>query len=83
MSLGVNSSYQAEEMLRQALVTEGLISFNRNKMIDSGAFNSYEVSMILNSAEKQQKLRDVYQALKNTEEIVVEYDKNFVNKKQN
>jgi hypothetical protein len=81
MSLGVNSSYQAEEMLRQALVTEGLISFNRNKMIDSGAFNSYEVSMILNSAEKQQKLRDVYQALKNTEEIVVEYDKNFVNKK--
>jgi hypothetical protein len=81
MSLGVNSSYQAEEMLRQALVTEGLISFNRNKMIDSGAFNSYEVSMILNSAEKQQKLRYVYQALKNTEEIVVEYDKNFVNKK--
>jgi len=82
MSLGVDNSLQAEEMLNKALVFKGVVTFNKKRMLDSGAFNSYEVSEILSNPERQKTLKKVLQALKNTEIIELEYPKENVKTKQ-
>lgn len=82
MSLGVDNSLQAEEMLNKALVFKGVVTFNKKRMLDSGAFNSYEVSEILSNPERQKTLKKVLQALKNTEIIELAYPKENVKTKQ-
>ena len=47
-------------------------------MLNSGAFNKYEVKQILNSKEKQDQVEQSYRALKNSPTIEVEYPKDFV-----
>lgn len=78
MSLGVDNSKEAEKKLKEALEIKGFIRFNKKQMLNSGAFNKYEVKQILNSKEKQDQVEQSYRALKNSPTIEVEYPKDFV-----
>lgn len=78
MSLGVDNSADAEDLLTRALERNGVITFNKNRMISSGAFNSFEAESIVNSLDKQKEIKEVFKALKNTDLIEVEYPKDFV-----
>ena len=80
MSLGVDNSKEAEKKLKEALETKGFIRFNKRQMLNSGAFNKYEVKQILNLKEKQDQVEQSYRALKNSPTIEVEYPKDSVNR---
>lgn len=78
MSLGVNNSMEVEAILEDALVNNGIVIFDKAKMLNSGGFNEFEIMQILNSPQKQNEIKEILQALKNTEIIEVDYPKDFV-----
>jgi len=78
MNLGVNNSMEAEAILEDALVNNGIVIFDKAKMLNSGGFNEFEIMQILNSPQKQNEIKEILQALKNTEVIEVDYPKDFV-----
>lgn len=78
MGLGVNNSFEAEDILTKALESNGIITFNKNRMISSGAFNTFEAEQIVNSLEKQNEIKEVFKALKNTDLVELDYPKNFI-----
>lgn len=78
MSLRVNNSMEAEVILEDALVNNGIVTFDKAKMLNSGGFNEFEIMQILNSPQKQNEIKEILQALKNTDVLEVDYPKDFV-----
>lgn len=78
MGLGIDNSLQAEALLEEALVKDGIVIFDKKKMEGSGVFTSFETKQILNSPEKQKQIKEALQALKNTDLIEVEYPRDYV-----
>lgn len=72
------SSQVLYDKLFDALVNKnGVISFNKNKLQQSGLYNAYEISKIMSSPELQESIREALLKLKNTDLIEVDYNEAF------
>lgn len=79
LAFGLTSSNDLKEKLSKALLnSNGIISFNANRLKDSGLYNNFEVSRIMSSPDIQNTIKEILNKLKNSEDILVEYDNSFV-----
>lgn len=75
----LTSYAQLTQMIGSNLTNEGLLVFTESSLRNSGLYNEYEIQYILNSIEVQDKLRDLYQRLKSSDNYTFDVSNEMFN----
>lgn len=78
LSAGLKSSTELLSKLEDTFFKSGLFIPNKVRMSKSGLYNKFEISEIIQSPILQKEIKELVLALRNTEEISVEYDGKFI-----
>jgi hypothetical protein len=78
IAMGISNLSELKSALNKTFVKDGIFSFNKKRMLQSGFYNSYEVASILDSFEIQTKIKSLFDRIGNADDFSLEYDSNFI-----
>jgi len=78
VSTGLKTSTELLSKLEDTFFKNGLFVANKVKMSKSGLYNKFEISEITQSPILQKEIKELVLALRNTEEMSIDYDSKFV-----